>query len=237
MPSTMIYDLSGYAGVAFYLGSYAALQAGFLRGNSYAYASLNLIAAALVLISLSSQFNLSAVIVQASWIVLSAIGMVRVFLLTRAIRFSEEEAAFLAGKLPTISKIAARRLLDRGLWVDAPAGTVLIREGEVHGVLVYLASGRADIFSSDRHVGSVSAGSFLGEMTVLQGTPATATVVLGENSRYFRIEAEKLRRFGERDVDLRHLLESALGQDTRSKLVAANERLRSAETQLGRNRS
>jgi hypothetical protein len=57
------YNAIGIAGVALYLGSYAALQVGLLRGQSYAYASINLAAASCVLISLTQNFNLSSALI------------------------------------------------------------------------------------------------------------------------------------------------------------------------------
>lgn len=228
LPS-IAFDLAGYAGVVCYLGSYAALQSGMIRGNGYAYASLNLLAAVLILVSLTKQFNLSATIVQISYITISVVGMARFFLLTRAIRFSNEEADILSRKLPRLSKVSARRFLNLGLWTDAEAGTVLIREGESHGALIYLATGNADILSSDKYVGIVDAGNFLGEMTALEGIPATATVVLSEPARYFRVEADKLQRIGRRDAEFQLELENALSQDIRRKLVAANERMRAVD--------
>ena len=220
-----VYDLAGFLGTLFYLGSYTALQLGVIRGNGYVYATLNLFAASLVLLGLAAQFNLSVALLQICWITVSVIGILRIFLLTRTVRFNAEEKALIAEKLPRLSKIAARRFLDMGLWVDAPAGTRLMTEGERHGVLIYLASGTADVRASGTHVGTVGAGSFLGEMTVLQGEPATATVDLAEPSRYFRVEAEKLRDFGGRDAEFQLQLENALSLETRMKLVAANRRL------------
>ena len=61
------YQVAGYGGVAFYLGSYGLLQLGVLRGNSYTYAALNLLAAALVLVSLFRNWNLFSAIIQISW--------------------------------------------------------------------------------------------------------------------------------------------------------------------------
>jgi len=220
-----VYDLAGFLGTLCYLGSYTALQLGVIRGNGYVYATLNLFAASLVLLGLAAQFNLSVALLQICWIAVSVIGILRIFMLTRAVRFNAEEKALIADKLPGLSKIAARRFLDLGLWVDAPAGTRLMTEGECHGVLIYLASGSADVHASGAHVGTVGPGSFLGEMTVLQGEPATATVDLAQPSRYFRVEAGKLRDFGARDAEFQLQLENALSRDTRMKLVAANRRL------------
>lgn len=220
-----IFDLAGYCGAACYLGSYAALQIGLIRGNGYAYACLNMLAAVLVVVSLTKQFNLPSMIVQVSWITVSIVGIARVFLLTHAIRFSDREAELLKCKLPVLSKISARRFLNLGCWIDGEAEAVLIREGEPHGALVYLATGAAQAYVAGRHVGTVECGNFIGEMTVSHGTPATATVVLSENASYFRIEAEKLRRLGARDVDFQLQLENALNKDTSTKLVAANRRM------------
>ena len=40
------FDWAGYLGVALYIGAYAALQGGIIRGRGYAYAACNLVAAA-----------------------------------------------------------------------------------------------------------------------------------------------------------------------------------------------
>jgi CRP-like cAMP-binding protein len=220
-----VYDWAGYLGVAVFLTAYTALQTGLIRGNGYLYASLNMVAAACVLVSLIRDFNLAAALGQVSWIVISAVGMLRVLLLTRAIRFNAEERELLARKFSRLPKIAARRFFNAGLWVDAPAGTCLMREGEAHGVLIYLAAGRAEVYAQGALVGRALPGSFLGEMTVLEGMPATATVTLAEPARIFRVDAEKLHRLGQRDPEFRLQLENALSSDIRMKLVAANERL------------
>lgn len=221
-----LFDGAGIAGTIVFLLSYAALQTGLIRGQGYLYALLNLLGAALVLVSLSKTFNLSAAILQVSWIVISLVGILRIFFLTRAIRFNEEETALLSCKFPTLSRIAARKLFKAGAWLDAPTGTQLMQEGQAHGVLVYLASGRAEIHAHDTHVGRVGPGSFLGEMTVLDGTPATADVTLAEPARIFRVDADRLHHLCRRDADFRLQLENALGREMRQKLVAANRRLK-----------
>ena len=164
-----LFDWAGIAGTIMFLLSYAALQTGLIRGQGYLYASMNILAASLVLISLSKTFNLPATVLQISWIVISLVGILRIFFLNRAVRFNAEEKALLSEKFPTLSRIAARKLFDAGEWLDAPEGTGLMQEDQAHGVLVYLASGRAEIHAGGLHLGTVGPGSFLGEMTVLDG--------------------------------------------------------------------
>jgi hypothetical protein len=57
------YQIAGYGGVVFYLSSYGLLQMGVLRVNSYTYAALNMLAAALVLVSLFRNWNLFSAII------------------------------------------------------------------------------------------------------------------------------------------------------------------------------
>ncbi|MEX0369308.1 MAG: hypothetical protein AB3N09_01665, partial [Tateyamaria sp.] len=71
------FQIAGFAGVAFYLGSYALLQLGVVRGNGYPYALMNLAGASLVLVSLVTGWNLFSAIIQISWITLSIVGIAR----------------------------------------------------------------------------------------------------------------------------------------------------------------
>lgn len=222
-----LFDAAGLGGVVVYLGSYAALQAGLIRGTGYAYASFNILAASLVLISLAQSFNLSSAIIQASWIAISLVGMTRFYLINRKVRFSPEELELLGDSLPLSPRADARSFFDAGHWEELPSGTVLMTEGETHGILVYLARGHAEVRANGKIVGTCVPGRYLGEMTVLYDTPATATVELTEPSRIFRITAEKLKRIIGRRPEMRAIIEGSLTRDTVRKLVAANERLAS----------
>ena len=88
---TELFWMAGLVGVAFYLGSYAALQSGLLSGAGYLHTILNLIAASLVLVSLFAEWNMSSALIQASWIVISLIGLTRLYIRHRMLRFSDEE--------------------------------------------------------------------------------------------------------------------------------------------------
>ena len=70
-------DLIGNIGVALIVGAYLALQLGRLDGRAPLYSITNAIGAALVLVSLWFDFNLSAFIVEMFWVVISLIGLVR----------------------------------------------------------------------------------------------------------------------------------------------------------------
>lgn len=225
MYALSILDVAGILGVCFYLGSYAALQLGLLRGDGYAYAILNATAAALVLLSLKEAFNLSSAVIQISWIVISLIGITRHYVLTHRTRFTEEEKTFIDNALPGMEKLKARRLLDLGTWVDMVAGTVLTEAGEPVSHLFYLAKGTAEVISEGATVATVKDNSLVGELTVLSGDPATGTVLLTEPSRCLMIPSGTLRKLLERDTDIRRQIDACFAGQMREKLIRTNQTL------------
>lgn len=68
------HDLLGNIGFLLIVGSYFLLQVGRVSGNSPAYALTNAGGAALVLVSLYFDFNLSAALVEFFWLVISLMG-------------------------------------------------------------------------------------------------------------------------------------------------------------------
>lgn len=70
-----LYTLIGFGGVAFYVGSYALVQAGRVNGNGAVYTLMNVAAASLVLVSLFDDFNLPSMVTQITWIALGIGGL------------------------------------------------------------------------------------------------------------------------------------------------------------------
>ncbi len=71
------HDLLGGLGVASILAAYGLLQLGRMRAEDLGYSILNWLGAALVLVSLSREFNLSAAVLESTWLVMSTIGIAR----------------------------------------------------------------------------------------------------------------------------------------------------------------
>jgi CRP-like cAMP-binding protein len=143
--------------------------------------------------------------------------------LNRRARFSEEEAAFMQGRLVDLSAGLRRRLLNCGAWTTGEPGTRLTKEGEPVSHLVYLAKGAAVIESGGQVVAVCDPGTFIGEMTVITGDPATGSAVLTEPSRLWRIEAEALRALLAAKPEISHSLEMAFSNSMREKLVRSNQ--------------
>ena len=71
------HDLIGLVGVALVLLAYLGVQTGRLRVEARRYSLMNALGAGGILISLSVDFNLSAFLIEAAWLVISLYGLAR----------------------------------------------------------------------------------------------------------------------------------------------------------------
>ena len=68
-------DRIGVCGFVLYVVNYTLLTVGWVSGDSVQYFAVNLVAAALVLIGLSSNFNLASALIQSFFITMSTLGI------------------------------------------------------------------------------------------------------------------------------------------------------------------
>ncbi len=203
----------------------AVLAIGSL-GRAGRWMRLSLAAAgAIALVGALPRHRLALVAVAA---VLVALNLARLALLLRPRRgaaLRDEEARFAERALPRMGSAEARQLLDQGLWIDGRAGELLTREGEPVTHLFYLSEGEAAVASGGHRVATCAAGNFLGEVTVLSGAPATATVTLATHARFWCVTADALGRFLRLNPATRAALEAAFASGMADKLRLANRRL------------
>ena len=72
-------DLIGNIGVVVLVTTYLMLQLNKLSSDGLAYSLLNAIGAGLIVISLLVDFNLSALVIEAFWVLISLLGIYRYF--------------------------------------------------------------------------------------------------------------------------------------------------------------
>lgn len=70
-------DIFGIAGVILLVVTYLLLQVNKLQSADLPYSLLNAIGASLIILSLVANFNLSAFLMEAFWVLISLIGVVR----------------------------------------------------------------------------------------------------------------------------------------------------------------
>lgn len=138
-------------------------------------------------------------------------------------KFSTAEATMLARRMPGLSKGEARTLLDAGTWASLEKGAILTVQGERVDHLIYIAEGTAEVLHGGSVVAHCTPGTFVGEMTVVTGSPATATVRAPQQMIVWQIKAEALRSILGRADDTAREIEAAFARNYREKLVQMNE--------------
>ena len=115
--------------------------------------------------------------------------------------------------------------MNLGLWVNGVPGTVLTREGEPVEQVVYLAEGCVAVHVSGVQIAECGPGNFVGEMSVVGDTRASATTTISEASRLWRIKREKLSILQDTDPELASALDIGIARDMRHKIIASNKEL------------
>ena len=140
----------------------------------------------------------------------------------RRARFSEEEQAFAASRLRGLSRSQTRQLLDAGHWWDVMPGAVLTHQGERPLHLTYISSGSVGIFVDEQRVAGCGSGRYIGEMSVLDREPASATVRVEQSARVLQLPTEALDRLADRKPAIAAVVEAGIARDMRSKLLDSN---------------
>lgn len=136
--------------------------------------------------------------------------------------FSEDEKYFIHTCLPNIERSHARRLVKLGAWTEVHEDTVLIVEDTEPEKLKFIVSGKAIVTYSQRSIGEVHKGDFLGEMSYLTGKQASATATTVDTVRYLAFDKGRLREHLARNTEVRHALEASFNRNLADKLVKSN---------------
>ena len=89
---------------------------------------------------------------------------------------------------------ALERLARNCVPLHAPAGTTIIREGDVGNRVYVIAEGRADVTSEGSHVTTLGPGGYVGEIALLRDEPRTATVTAASEVRLLSLERDVFLR-------------------------------------------
>jgi cyclic nucleotide-binding protein len=139
-----------------------------------------------------------------------------------AVRFTADEQAMVDTLFDELPRAKARHLLDQGVWLAGRAGDVLTNEGEPVDHLYYLAEGEARVISMGSQVGLCRKGDLIGELTVLSGESASATVILTTPARFWCAPADDLRPYVEAHEEIRRAIEHGFATVLKAKLRASN---------------
>lgn len=116
-----------------------------------------------------------------------------------------------------------QRLRDLMEWCDVEEGEVLMRQHQLDPPLIYLARGEARVECDGRIVGTCGPEEFLGEMSLVSGQTASATVIVAERSRVARFDRDALAHYARAVPEVDTALTHALNRGLAAKVRRMNE--------------
>jgi hypothetical protein len=142
----------------------------------------------------------------------------------RGVRFSEEEHDLYETLFRSFAPVEFMRLVRIGRWADASAGAVLTIQGEPVSDLILISNGRASVEAGGRCIAHLGPGEFVGEMSLVTGDLATATVRADEPVRYLAWPKAALDRLLTRYPSMRFAMQAVVSANLTRKLMRERER-------------
>ena len=101
--------------------------------------------------------------------------------------------------------------------VDAPAGELVVREGDPPGPMYVVEQGRLRVFTrgedgAEQHLGFLRAGDFFGELSLFRNEPRAASAQAVSDCILLRFSTEHFRRLLDEHDDFRARLEQRIQQ-------------------------
>lgn len=126
-------------------------------------------------------------------------------------------------RVPLFAHCTSRDLefiASRADEVDVPAGRQLVRQGERGHTFYVLLEGEADVEVGSSPRPALGPGDFFGEISMLDGGPATATVVTKTAARLMVMSHSQFRDAVKANDDLLSRVMAAMGERLRADSLA-----------------
>jgi signal transduction histidine kinase len=138
-------------------------------------------------------------------------------------RFEEHETHFAASMPSSVDRRSIRRLLKLANLRSAQPGDRLTSEGALVDDLMFIAEGVVQIERDGRIVAVCGPGDFLGEMSFVSGSPASATAIVARPLRYLAFNQMRLRNALEADSELKQAMDASFNRNLVGKLAKSGQ--------------
>ncbi|MCA9235050.1 MAG: cyclic nucleotide-binding domain-containing protein [Planctomycetales bacterium] len=135
----------------------------------------------------------------------------------------EAELKLYRSKFRTLRVRDFMKLMAIAKWHREPESTAILRQGDIVHGLWLLTEGAAVVEVDGRRVTEIGAGEFVGEMALLTGEPASATVLARPGVEYVAWEAKDLRGLFASRPEVEGKFRAVLGADLVQKLRRVSE--------------
>lgn len=217
-----MFELDSIAGILSHLGALLLLLAA-LAGGSRLLHALGLAAGILLAISLGANGATLAALWAAALALANAGQLLRIAHRNRRSIITAEQRDLIETVLQVQDPQQMRELLEIITWRDARPGEVLMWEGQKAPPLIYMVSGTASIERDGVEVGACASGDFMGEMSLISGQRASASVTVVETARIAVFDRECLLRLAERIPAMASALDKTFNRGLTEKIQRMNK--------------
>src|SRR5215831_3286926 len=159
----------------------------------------------------------------AIFIVINLYQILRLVFDERRLRHIKELHLLSQGAFASLSREQLAQLVKVGSWRTLEPGTEVAREGEPVKELVLICDGQMVVELQGQTVTHLHGGSLVGELALVSGNPASATVTAERITRAFVLEMDKLRKLVRADGLIASAIDRIIGHDLAAKLRVSTE--------------
>ena len=155
--------------------------------------------------------------------VFTMINVIRIALLfieNRSVNFSDEERELYQTVFRNFSPVEFMKLMNLGHWYKSVEGEILAIENEPLRDVKLIYNGEVAVERQSQEIASLRDGTFIGEMSYLQDSSATATVRTKRPTRYVAWPREDLRKLLKRNPTMDIAMSNLFQLDLARKLGA-----------------
>ena len=135
----------------------------------------------------------------------------------------DEEREMFAHVIRITDPDKQRHLRDVLRWCDVEPGSLIIEQGQPSPPLIYIARGKAAIERDGAEIGECGPEDFLGEMSLISGETASASVRASEPMRVAYFDRDSLLNLTREVPELGKAIDSALNRSLSDKIVRMNQ--------------
>ena len=151
---------------------------------------------------------------------INVIRIVLLFIENRSVNFSDEERELYQTLFRNFSPVEFMKLMNLGHWYKSVEGEILAIENEPLRDVKLIYNGEVAVERQRREIASLRDGTFIGEMSYLQDSRATATVRTKRPTRYVAWPREDLRKLLKRNPTMDIAMSKLFQLDLARKLGA-----------------
>ena len=147
--------------------------------------------------------------------------IVLLFLEKRSISFSDEERELHETLFRNFSPVEFMKLMNLGNWHKSSEGELLAVENEPLQDVKLIYNGEVEVERQQQVIASLRDGTFIGEMSFLQDSSATATVRTKRPTRYIAWPTDELKKLLKRNPTMDIAMNTVFQLDLTKKLATS----------------